>query len=115
MSGDVHSGWIGVDLDGTLAYYEGFKGTDHIGVPIKPMVEKVKGWLADGKDVRIFTARQPSAAIRKWSKEHLGKILPITNRKDPQMICLYDDRAVGIERNTGKPFSPENEKQVFKK
>jgi hypothetical protein len=29
-------GWIGVDLDGTLAHYDGWKGIDHIGEPIKP-------------------------------------------------------------------------------
>jgi hypothetical protein len=50
-------GWIGVDLDGTLAHYDGWKGADHIGAPIPAMVERVKGWLAEGKTVKIFTAR----------------------------------------------------------
>jgi len=45
----VSGGWIGVDLDGTLAHYEGFKGAQHIGEPISPMVERVKRWLAEGK------------------------------------------------------------------
>lgn len=54
MSG---SGWIGVDLDGTLAEYDGWKGPSHIGKPIEPMVARVKEWLKEGKDVRIFTAR----------------------------------------------------------
>lgn len=27
----VHSGWIGVDLDGTLAGYDGWVGPEHIG------------------------------------------------------------------------------------
>lgn len=26
-------GWIGVDLDGTLAEYHGWKGAEHIGQP----------------------------------------------------------------------------------
>ena len=98
-----HKGWIGVDLDGTLAFMDHYRGEDHVGDPIKPMVDKVKGWLDDGRDVRIFTARRPHPAIRKWCKEHLGKILPITNRKDPEMEVLYDDRAVGIQRNKGIP------------
>jgi hypothetical protein len=51
------SGWIGVDFDGTLAEYGTWQGADHCGAPIKPMVERVKGWLAKGIEVRIFTAR----------------------------------------------------------
>jgi hypothetical protein len=38
----VYMGWIGVDLDGTLAQYGEFKGRDHIGEPIAPMLDKVK-------------------------------------------------------------------------
>jgi hydroxymethylpyrimidine pyrophosphatase-like HAD family hydrolase len=50
-------GWIGVDLDGTLAHYDGWKGANHIGEPIPAMVERVKRWLAEGKTVKIMTAR----------------------------------------------------------
>lgn len=49
--------WLGVDLDGTLAKYDGWKGLTHIGDPIPEMVAKVKKVLADGHEVRIFTAR----------------------------------------------------------
>jgi len=107
------NGWIGVDLDGTMAQYDGFKGDDHVGEPIQPMIDRVKKWIEEGKDVRIFTARNPHPAIRKFSKENFGKILPITNLKDRHMQALYDDRAVGIRRNEGEPFSDENEKQMF--
>ena len=54
MSAD--QGWIGVDLDGTLAHYEGWNG-GAIGAPIPKMVERVKAWLAEGKTVKIVTAR----------------------------------------------------------
>ncbi len=107
-------GWIGVDLDGTLAHYDEFRGDDHLGDPIEPMVRRVKEWIAQGKDVRIFTARKPHPAIRKFSKDNFGKILPITNIKDHNMQALYDDRAVGVRRNEGEPFSDENEQQMFK-
>ena len=50
-------GWIGVDLDGTLAEYNGWQGPANIGAPIPAMVERVKAWLEEGRDVRIFTAR----------------------------------------------------------
>ena len=37
--------WIGVDLDGTLAHYTGWRGEDHIGKPILPMLLRIKMWL----------------------------------------------------------------------
>lgn len=51
------NGWIGVDLDGTLAHYDGWKSAAHVGAPVIPMVERVKRWLTEGREVRIFTAR----------------------------------------------------------
>ncbi len=51
------NGWIGVDLDGTLAQYDGWKGPDNIGDPIPLMVGRVKEWLEAGHEVRVFTAR----------------------------------------------------------
>jgi hypothetical protein len=40
-------GWIGVDLDRTLAHRSDDESFDpsHVGRPIKPMVERVKRWL----------------------------------------------------------------------
>lgn len=112
------NGWIGVDLDGTLAEYTHWMGPHHIGNPIPEMVERVKGWLAAGLDVRIFTARvshdgtldriaeagTAQLAIQNWCQEQFGEVLPITNTKDYAMIELWDDRAVQVEANTGKPI-----------
>lgn len=50
-------GWYGFDLDGTLAKYDGWKGIDHIGEPVKPMVELMKRMHDEGKVVKIVTAR----------------------------------------------------------
>lgn len=103
------SGWIGVDLDGTLAEYHGYQGPAHIGAPIAPIVGKVKEWLAEGREVRIFTARVyddpegvAEAAIRAWCKEHVGQELAVTCTKDFHMIWLVDDRAIAVETNTGR-------------
>lgn len=104
------NGWIGVDLDGTIAKYDGWQGPTHIGEPIPEMVNRVKIWLGEGKQVRIFTARVSDQdlyiieAIEKWCLEHVGKILPITNVKDYAMIELWDDRAVQVIPNTGTPL-----------
>ena len=111
--GRNNRGWVGVDLDGTLAYYDQWRGIDHIGDPIPLMVERVKLMLEQGIDVRIFTARvcdmHPQEeidkflrAITKWTMTHIGTQLPVTCTKDFSMVLLYDDRAVTVEHNTGK-------------
>jgi hypothetical protein len=103
------SGWIGVDLDGTLATYGDWKGPNHIGEPIPAMIERVKQWLEEGLEVRIFTARvwgekrqSIIKPIEDWCLEHIGQVLPITCEKDYGMIELWDDRCVQVEINTGR-------------
>lgn len=104
----MNKGWIGVDLDGTLAEYDDWKGETHIGEPILPMVTRVREWLRDGVEVKIFTARvceplRPGVleAIQDWTEKYLGRRLPVTNVKDYDMIELWDDRAIQIIQNTG--------------
>jgi hypothetical protein len=104
------SGWIGVDLDGTLARYDGWQGIDHVGEPIAPMVERVRLWLAKDQKVKIFTARVSAesereavvAAIHRWLREQGLPALEVTNVKDFGMIECWDDRAVQIIPNTGR-------------
>lgn len=86
------------------------------------MVDLAKAYLAAGIEVRIVTARvgrcgkrnvhgvkdglvfatAQAALIRAWCKERLGAVVPITAKKDMNMILLYDDRAVQVERDTGR-------------
>lgn len=120
----MKNGWIGVDLDGTLARYDGWVSEEHIGEPIPAMLAKVKAWRAEGIDVRIFTARVDGGEaavamgnaegekfrdvdrirgfIERWCMEHVGEVLPVTNRKDYGMVELWDDRAVRVVANTGE-------------
>lgn len=122
-------GWIGVDLDGTLAHYDHWRGPNHIGEPVPKMLARVKKHLAAGDEVRIMTARvyplpfihpdddrmqfvgandretsanMAAIAILAWCERHLGRRLPITCQKDYGMISLYDDRVVQIVPNTGE-------------
>lgn len=108
--------WIGVDLDGTLAVYDGYKGLNGIGAPVPKMVERVKKWLAEGKTVKILTARVAQSvwrqrnedvfrtvlAIQDWCEEHIGVRLEVTCIKDYSMVELWDDRAVQVVPNTGE-------------
>jgi hydroxymethylpyrimidine pyrophosphatase-like HAD family hydrolase len=106
-----------VDLDGTLAEYHGYKGNDHIGAPIPAMVDRVKQWLESGVKVVIFTARahDPDAIppIREWLKENIGQALPVTNKKDPRAKEIWDDRAITVQRNTGKILTQTARKRAL--
>ncbi len=118
----AYAPWIGVDLDGTLAHYDGWKGNLHVGEPIPKMADRVRAWLAEDRDVRIFTARvsrtsiqnnlQPQEifytehlkvekAIQDWTEKHFGKRLKVTCEKDFSMVELWDDRCVQVIPNTG--------------
>lgn len=106
MSND--QGWIGVDLDGTLAEYHGWN-EGKIGAPIKPMVDRVKQWLEEGRRVKIFTARANEGAIaiseiRLWCAQYIGQELEVTATKDYLMLELWDDRAIQVVSNTGEPY-----------
>jgi hypothetical protein len=97
--------WIGVDLDGTLAIRdEGQQGGD-IGQPIIPMMTLVKEWIQDGQEVRIFTARAADPTqipkVESWLRQNGLAGLKVTNKKDANMMVLYDDKAVRVQRNTG--------------
>jgi hypothetical protein len=97
--------WIGVDLDGTLAYYEKWDN-GKIGKPINRMMFRVKQWLGAGKTVKIMTARADDESevrkIKLWLKSNGLPELDVTNKKDFGMIELWDDRAVQVEKNTGR-------------
>lgn len=114
------SAWIAVDFDGTLSVYKGWNG-DELGPPVPIMVERVKRWLAEGTNVKIFTARVGCSGltsdvahdnnefaehqrkiITAWCIEHIGVPLEVTATKDFAMLELWDDRAVQVEMNTGK-------------
>lgn len=112
-------GWIGVDLDGTLAEYHGYNKHKPIGDPIPTMLERIRGWLAEGKTVKIVTARVAAkylypddanaledallweSRIHAYTEEHLGQRLEVTAVKDYSMIELWDDRAVQVIPNSG--------------
>lgn len=107
---------ISVDLDGTLAEYNGREGVDYkpsvVGKPVPRMVERVRAWLSAGIEVVIFTARvHPSNspeevavcknAINQFCLEVFGKELEVTCEKHPRFSEIWDDRAVRVIKDTG--------------
>jgi len=113
-------GWIAVDFDRTLSHRVHDSGSISVGPPVWPMVDRVKRWLAQGKNVKIFTARvsannpterwgtpaQQRELIEQWCLEHIGQVLPVTAEKDGYMLEMWDDAAVAVEENTGRQLSP---------
>lgn len=99
--------WIGVDLDGTLARDLGGRRYGDIGSPIEPMLSRVKKWIAEGRTVKIFTARASSPkqvmAVKEWLASCGLPDLEVTNVKDHHMIELWDDRCVQVMTNQGEP------------
>jgi hypothetical protein len=111
--GSQEEDWVGFDLDGTLAKYDGWKGIEHIGEPVERMVliAKLLHWL--GKKIKIMTARvaprtgkddseKARGYVEKWCEKNLGFVPDITYVKDASMVALFDDRAVAVQPNTGK-------------
>ena len=110
--GEKGEKWIGFDLDGTLAEYNGWNGIEHTGKPIEGMCNLIKKLHSNGEMVKILTARvaprsdgvDPEKAkkyIEEWCEKNLGFVPPITHEKDSLMETLYDDRVVQVIPNTG--------------
>ena len=127
--GETGKGWYGFDLDGTLAVYDKWKGIDHIGEPVKPMVDLIKKMHDEGKVVKILTARiaphkledgtvgesyitvpdgeggvtrtYAHQFINDWCHFNLGFIPEIVYQKDHLMLELYDDRVKQVVPNEG--------------
>lgn len=99
--------WIGVDLDGTLAVHE--SGQLEIGAPVEAMRSRVLAWREQGLEVRIFTTRacdpEQKKAVTDWLALHGMEGLAVTNVKESGMIEMWDDRAVQVEKNTGRALN----------
>jgi len=101
------NGWIGVDLDGTLAHYSPNDHICHIGRPIGSMLDKVKLLLSSGIKVKIYTARAAYGRsqvkmIQDWLQQNGLPRLEVTNKKDFHMIECWDDRAIQVVTNEGR-------------
>jgi len=107
----LSKGWIAVDFDGTLARYDVRRGTAVIGKAIEPTLARVKHWLEAGIEVRIFTARASDPAlvppVLQWLAEQGLPPLAITHRRDNDLMQLWDDRVVQVERNSGEVLTPK--------
>ena len=100
------AGWIGLDLDGTFAQSTARFDLDSIPPPNPYMVNILWRCLRSGYEVKVFTARAYEhetqvPLIHNWLTEHKLPLLGVTNLKDKNMIALFDDRAINVNRATG--------------
>lgn len=98
-------GFIGFDLDGTLAEYFEW-GDGKIGKPIERNVSLLRYLIKNRYNVKIFTARvcqdnSQIPEIHRWLEENNLPKLEITATKDYKMSYMIDDRAIQVVRNTG--------------
>lgn len=89
---------ICIDFDGVLASYDGYKGEDHYGEPMKGAKEFLEKVKSAGLDFVIFTTRN-SEKIKEWCKKHsFPEPKEITNQKIPAPVYI-DDRAIKFDGN----------------
>ena len=97
---------IAVDLDGTLAQYDGWKGDDVIGDPIPAMVSRLKEEESEGATIVIFTTRgdvpERREPVEKWLEKHGLPAWEVTNEKRSGYTEMWDDRARRVKKNTGR-------------
>ena len=100
---------IAVDLDGTLAYYDGWKGIEHIGPVIPEVANAMERAQKEGADVWIFTARvsdpndseQAGKYVRDWLIKNNFQFEGITAVKHKFFSEFWDDRAIQVIKNEG--------------
>lgn len=101
---------IAIDLDGTLAHYDCWKGIDHIGCVIPEVANAMERAQKEGADVWIYTARVSDPAdaeeagkyIEEWLKANNFKYEGITAVKHKFFTEFWDDRAIQVIKNTGE-------------
>lgn len=98
---------IYIDFDGTIATQkDGYQR--EIGEPIMPMIDRINKWIKQGHNITIFTARADYSDLMEkidieiFCVKHFGRVLPITAIKHHECDLYIDDKAIRVERNTGK-------------
>lgn len=92
---------LGIDLDGTLLKYSGFKGDDVFGAALPGAKAWVRGLYRAGVKMWVFTARA-TGPVRRLAVAHAlfeagfdaGMFEGITNIKRADFTWIVDDRAM---------------------
>lgn len=86
---------VSIDFDGVLASYNGWKGENVTGKPIKGAKEFVVRLTESGYTPVVFTTRKPTT-VTAWFKKHDFPKIEVTNTKYPSVVYI-DDRCVKFD------------------
>ncbi len=102
--GDYRPKSVAIDLDGTLAKYDGWKGIEVVGDPVKKAVAFTQELKKRGHYIIIHTARlcklnakngKAHKVVRQWLIKHGFAFDEIWTGAGKPIACAYiDDRAV---------------------
>ena len=102
-----------VDLDGTLASYDGWKGEWQIGDPIDGAIAAMAVLIAQGHNVYVHTVREEKEHVEGWLRKHeFPSKMKVWSGAKPIAMVYIDDRAVRFRSWTQamqevKEFLPE--------
>ena len=88
---------VSIDFDGVIADYDGWKGEDHLGKPMKGSINFIKRLLESGFKPVIHTTRNRNK-IKQWLKFNKFPQIEVTNIKYPSLVYI-DDRCVQFKGN----------------
>ena len=86
---------VSIDFDGVLSIYDGWKGGDVLGDPIKGAKEFILMIKHSGFTPVIFTTRKPKI-IKAWLKKFGFLDIEVSNVKYPSVVYI-DDRCVKFD------------------
>lgn len=89
-----------LDLDGTVAEYDGWQGPHHIGPPKRGAIAAILTLQLAGLGVVICTARDDVAPVEAWVRAH-GLAVRVTNEK-PKAHIYIDDRGYHFDGDWDK-------------
>ncbi len=98
---------VAIDLDGTIAHYDGFKGEDIIGDPLPGAREFINILITSGFEIIIHTTRG-SEVTKRWLEVHEIPYHFINdnprirggNQGKPIAVAYVDDRAVNVRNKS---------------
>jgi len=94
---------IAIDLDKTIAHYDGWINAYTVGEPLEGAVEFIRTLQQAGWYIYIFSARAEDtvskSVIQEWVCKHFPFLLDtqkifVTNVKSRDIECFVDDRAI---------------------
>ena len=102
---------VSIDFDGVLSQYDGWKGKDVVGEPIKGAKNFILSLIESGYKPVVFTTRNPEL-ISNWLNKFGFPKIEVTNTKYPSLVYI-DDRCVKFDGDFSKLANDLKEYDVY--